>query len=214
MQRMDLGFFFWVFLESEASKPPMSSPAPPKKNPYGNTSCDSPADAWVLINQVTLVSSSSSLCIRVHCILQQLPPPVMIRRIMHRQIHNKYVEDLLLFTAPDNPAARCKVDVRQVQIQVTVKRCWNVLAMRCALRLVWNRVSDVMLFVKVRRVKEAINTTGDTSHPTSSSRLAKLQTVAPAWLVLVDGGSEFETITTLFMLSMCNSHLQFQPAVF
>lgn len=123
MQRMDLGFFLGVFLESEASKPPMSSPPPPKKNPYGNTSCDSPADAWVLINQVTLVSSSSSLCIRVHCILQQLPPPVMIRRIMHRQIHNKYVEDLLLFTAPDNPAARCKVDVRQVQIQVTVKRC-------------------------------------------------------------------------------------------
>lgn len=110
---------FLFFLESEASKPPMSSP---QKNPYGNTSCDCPADAWVLINQVTLVSSSSSLCIRVHCILQQLLPPVMIRRIMHRQIHNKCVEDLLLFTAPDNPAARCKVDVRQVQIQVTVKQ--------------------------------------------------------------------------------------------
>lgn len=49
-KRWAWGVFF--FLESEASH--VNSP----ENPYGSTSCDSSADACVLINQVTLVSSS------------------------------------------------------------------------------------------------------------------------------------------------------------
>ena len=85
------------FLESEASH--VKSP----ENPYGNTSCGSSGDACVLINQVTLVSSSSRLPSRVQCTLRQLLPPVITCQIMHIQIHNKYVENLSFFTASVNP---------------------------------------------------------------------------------------------------------------
>lgn len=184
------------------------------ENPFGNTSCDSPADGCLPINQVTLVSSShlpsertaySSSCCRLswYAKLCTYKYTTNTLRISHYS---------LLLIIPK----LYKVDVRQVQIQVAV----NVWAMWCALQLAWNGVSDVMLCVGERRVKGAVNMTRDTSECGRVSQVALLGLVSDggASLTLVShwgfGGPDIYAThqTTLFIHSLCNLYLHFQSS--
>lgn len=128
------------------SVPPMSSP----QKIHMEVLPVIPLQTCVPINQVTLVSSSqlpsectafSSSCYRLS---------LYAKLCTHKSTTDMRISHYsLLLLIPE----LCRVDAWQVQIQVTVnggKMCWPWAVLW---KLVWNEVSDVMLFVEKRRVK-------------------------------------------------------------
>lgn len=150
LQKMDLGLLF--FREQVLHVSYVKCP----ENLYANTSCYSSADACVLINQVTLVSSSwlPSDCTAYSCSCYCL--------LWYAKIctYKSTTNTLSLFSASVNTKA----------VKIECQAGANSGKM-CALHLVWNSVSDVMVFIEQRRVKGTVNMTRHTSECGKASQL-------------------------------------------
>lgn len=169
---------------------------------------------WVLCRRLCTNKSGHpgfiiTASIRVHCILLQLLPPVIIRQVMHTTNPLRISHFTLLLLIPK----QCKVVVWQVQIQVTInggEMCW----LWFAVGLKWGQWCNAVCWGREGQGGRKF----DKRHLwVWKSQPAHL--VWPSWssgasLTLVVSVLGDQTClpgicTTPFIFSMCNSYLRF-----